>query len=167
MFAGALCLALSGNAVAEGSWKTVSNPERSFSIEMPGTPRHSTKPATTGRGDPYTMNLYVVEVSNAAYVVQAATYPASVDTSNPRRNLQSGIDNAAKNNDGQTWKRVDWISVQGLPAVDAEGARDGLSLRMLMLLDGHRVITAVYAGPAGSANSADVSRFLKSLRLAR
>src|SRR5512145_2240950 len=109
-------------ARAETQWQTVSNAESSFFPDMPGAPGHSARTAKTGSGDDYTMDQYLVEMDQEAFVVQTAVYPVSVDTSDPRSNLQAGLDNAMKNLDGKAWSSVNWTAVQGVLAVDAIGA---------------------------------------------
>jgi hypothetical protein len=160
-------LGLAGPCVAQTQWQSVSNPERSFFAEMPGAPRHAAQNAKTGSGDSYKMDQYLVEAGEQAFVVQTAVYPASVDTSNPRGNLQAGLDNAMKNMDGKAWTSVKWTTIQGLVAVEAVGARGGHAIRMLSLMDGPRIVALTYAGPPGSASSSEATRFLSSLRLAR
>lgn len=158
---------LAGASVAQAQWQTVSNAERSFFADMPGVPKHSAQKAKTGSGDDYTRDTYLVEAGEEAFVVQTAVFPASVDTSNPRGNLQAGLDNAVKNMDGKAWKSVNWTTVQGLLAADVVGARNGHAIRSFSLMDGRRIVALTYAGPPGSANSSNATRFVKSLRIAR
>ena len=166
LLAGAMAFGLA-EATAQAQWQTVSNAERSFFVEMPGAAKYSTSKSKTRSGEEYTMHIYVVETGAEAFVVQTAVFPASVDTSNPRGNLQGGLDNAMRNMDGKTWQSVTWTSVQGLVAVDAVGARDGHAIRTFSLMDGARIVALTYAGPRGTTGSSNATRFLKSLRIAR
>ena len=156
-----------GPAAAQGQWQTMSNAERTFFADMPGVPARSSGPAKTGSGELYTTETYVLEAGERAFVAQTAIFPASINTSNPRVNLQGGLDNAMKNMDGKAWASVRWTTIQGLLAVEATGARGGHAVRMLSLMDGPRIVVLTYAGPPGSASSSDAMRFLSSLRLAR
>jgi hypothetical protein len=167
LLAGVVAFGLTGESVAQAQWQTVSNAERSFFAEMPAAPKHSSNKAKTGSGDDYVTDTYLVETGEEAFVVQTAVFPASVDTSDPRGNLQAGLDNAMKGMDGKTWKSVNWTSVQGLLAVDVVGMRNGHAIRTLSLMEGKRIVALTYAGPPGSANSGNATRFVKSLRLAR
>lgn len=160
-------LGFAESSVAQAQWQTVSNAERSFFAEMPGAPKHAVQKAKTASGDSYTMDQYLLEAGDQAFVVQTAVFPASVDTSNPRGNLQGGLDNAMKNMDGKAWTSVKWTTVQGLVAVEAVGARGGHAIRMLSLMDGPRIVALTYAGPPGSAGSSNATRFVNSLRIAR
>lgn len=160
-----LCLA--EPSVAQAQWQTVSNAGRNFFADMPGVPKHSAHKAKTASGDDYTLDQYLVEADEQAFVVQTAVFPASVDTSNSRGNLQGGLDNAMRNMDGKAWTSVSWTTVQGILAVEAVGVRGGHAIRMLSLMDGPRIVALTYAGPPGTANSSNATRFVKSLRIAR
>jgi hypothetical protein len=105
----------------------------------------------------------VAEVGDLAYVAQTAVYPADVNVSNPRTNLQVGLDNAAKNMEGGKWASIDWSTRQGLTAVDATGVRQGLAIRSYSVMKGRQIFTLTYAGPAGTARAPDADRFIGSL----
>ena len=92
-----------------------------------------------------------------AYVVQTAVYPADVNVSNHRANLQGGLDNAAKNMEGGKWASVGWTTHQGLTAVDAVGVRESHAIRSYSVMKGRQIVTLTYAGPAGSARSRPTS----------
>lgn len=167
VLAGLVGFGLAVPSVAQAQWQTMSNAGRNFFADMPGVPKHSARQAKTGSGDNYTTDTYLVEAGEEAFVVQTAVFPASVDTSNPRGNLQAGLDNAMKGMDGKAWSSVQWTTVQGMVAVDVVGARNGHAIRTLSLMDGPRIVALTYAGPPGSATSSNATRFVKSLRLAR
>jgi hypothetical protein len=164
---GVAMLASAGGARAQsrGDWHTMTGPEKSFTAELPAAPKYTATKMKTGTGTAYTMHQYMVEVGDIAYVVQTASYPGDVDISKPRDNLQGGLDNAAKNMDGGKWLGVDWSAKQGSTAYDAVGVRQGLAVRSYSAMQGRRIVTLTYAGPAGSARSADADRFIGSLRI--
>lgn len=167
VLASLLVFGITGESVADGQWRTVSNADRNFFVDMPGAPKHSSSKGKTSSGGEYTSDVYLVEVDKEAFVVTTTVYPADVDTSNPRRNLQSGLDNARKGMDDKTVSGVKWATIQGLPSVDAVGVRGGFAIRILSLMDGRRIIVLTYAGPPGSANSSNANRFVGSFRIAR
>ena len=156
-----------GPAPAEtGAWYSVAGPERSFTADMPAAPKYTTTQMKTGTGSLYTVHQYLLEQGDVAYIVQAATYPEDINVSNPRTNLQGGLDNLAKGMDGAKWASVDWVTHQGLTATDAVGARSGHAIRSFSVMKGRQVFTLIYAGAPGTARSADVNRFIGSLRVA-
>ena len=104
-------------------WHTMTGPDRSFTADLPAAPKYTTTPMRTSAGSGYTMHQYLLEQGAVAYVVQTAVYPADVNVSNHRANLQGGLDNAAKNMEGGKWASVGWVTHQGLTAVDAVGVR--------------------------------------------
>ena len=158
-------VALCGTASAQDAWHTLTGPERKFTADMPAAPKYTATQMKTGSGSPYTMHQYLLEQGDAAFVVQSAIYPQDVDVSNPQANLQGGLNNAAKNMEGNKWASVDWVKHQGLAAVDAVGARSGHEIRSYSVMKGRQIFTLTYAGPVGTARSANVNRFVASLKL--
>jgi hypothetical protein len=148
-------------------WKSVIDPDRSLIAEMPAVPRHSEEPLKSGAGTAYTMHAYLVDQGDEAYVIQTAVYPADVDVSSPKTNLQAGLDNAAKSMKDGKWTSVEWLEHQGLVAVDAVGTRAGLEVRNYSVIKGSQIFSLTYAGPPGSAKTADVDRFVKSLQISK
>lgn len=151
--------------VEPGAWHTVTGPEQSFTAELPATPKYTATQMKTATGSLYTVHQYVLEQGEAAYIVQAATYPEDINVANPRTNLQGGLDNLAKSMDGAKWGSVDWLTHQGLTASDAIGARSGHAIRSFSVMKGRQVFTLIFAGSPGTARSADVNRFVGSLRV--
>ena len=153
------------SGVAPGAWHTITGPNKSFTADVPASPKYTATQMKTAAGTSYTMHQYLLEQGDVAYVVQSAVYPTEVNVSNPRANLQGGLDNAAKNMEGGKWASVDWGTHQGLTAVTAVGVRSGHAIRSFSVLKGRQIFTLTYAGPAGTAQSPDVERFASSLRI--
>ena len=147
------------------SWHTVTGPDHSFTADLPAAPTYTTIPMRTSAGSGYTMHQYLLEQGPVAYVIQSSTYPADVDVTRHRVNLQVGLDGAAKNIDGGKWASLDWVTHQGLTGVDAIGKRGDHAIRTFSVMKGRQIVTLSYAGPAGSARSGDVDRFVASLRV--
>ncbi len=146
-------------------WHTMTGPDRSFTADLPAAPKYTTTPMKTSAGSGYSMHQYLLELGAVAYVVQTAVYPADVNVSNHKANLQGGLDNAAKNMEGGKWASVGWVTHQGLTAVDAIGVRGEHAIRSFSVMKGRQIVTLTYAGPPGSARSPDVDRFVASLRV--
>src|SRR5262245_28343262 len=153
------------SSVPAAAWQTVTGPDRSFTAELPAEPTYTTTPMRTSAGSGYVMHQYLLEQGAVAYVIQTAFYPADVNVTNHRANLQGGLDNAAKNMEDGKWASVGWTTHQGLTAVDAVGVRDSHAIRSYSVMKGRQIVTLTYAGPAGSARTADVDRFVASLRV--
>jgi len=143
----------------------VTGPEKSFTAELLFFHKTATTEMKTGTGSLYTVHQYLLEQGDVAYIVQMATYPEDINVSNPRTNLQGGLDNLAKSMEGAKWVSIDWVSHQGLTASDAVGARSGHAIRSFSVMKGRQVFTLIYAGEPGTARSADVNRFVASLRV--
>jgi hypothetical protein len=146
-------------------WYKVTGPEGAFTAELPAAPKYSSAQVATASGSLYTLHQYLLEHGEAAFIVQTAIYPDDINVSNPRVNLQGGLDSLAKSMEGQKWASIDWVKHQGLTASDAVGQRNGLTIRSYSVMKGRQVFTLIYAGTPGSANSADVNRFVASLRV--
>jgi hypothetical protein len=166
----ALALALAVPSAAGPSWHILTQApngsERGFSVELPAPPQHAAKQLTSGAGVPYTLERYLLEQDEAAFVVETVTYPPEVTLAAPRTHLQEGLDNAGKNMSGGKWARVDWVTREGVAAVDALGVRGGKEVRTFSVLKGRQLVTLTYAGPSGSGQGDDVNRFIASLRFA-
>jgi hypothetical protein len=162
----ALLALFAGAARAQESWQPFT-PPAGFTVELPASPAHSTQSLTSGSGEPFVMDQYVVDKGAAAFVVQTAVYPPSVDVSVPKRNLEGAIAGSSKELDGGKWQEQNWRSVQGASAVELFGVKGIYAMRQLYVMDGRRMIVLTYAGPSGSSRGGDATRFIQSLRLAR
>ena len=146
-------------------WQTVAGPDRSFTADLPAPPSYSATRVRTGSGSLYMLHQYLLEMGEVAYIVQTGVYPDDINVSNPRVNLQGGLDNLAKGMEGGKWASVDWVTHQGLTAADAVGLKNGRAIRSFAVMRGRQVFTLIYAGAPGTARSADVNRFVGSLRV--
>jgi hypothetical protein len=160
-----LALALFGGpgTAAAQDWKTITARDGSFTVEMPVEPAYSTTPVKTGGGADYTRHNYVGEDGGRAFVVQIATYPSDVNLSNPKANLQNGLDSAAQQMEGGKWNIVRWTTYQGEPATDATAMKPPYEIRNYSVIKQRTIFTLTYAGPPGTAGTADVNRFINSL----
>ena len=146
-------------------WQTVTGPDSSFTAELPAAPKYTASRVATGTGSLYTVHQYLLEQGDVAYIVQSAVYPDDINVTNPRLNLQGGLDNLAKGMEGSKWGSIDWVTHQGMTAADAVGLKNGHAIRSFSLMKGRQVFTLIYAGTPGTARSADVNRFVGSLRV--
>jgi hypothetical protein len=159
---GFVLLAGPNGAIAQDAWKTVTARDGSFTVEMPAEPDYTTTPVKTGGGKDYVRYNYIAEEGGRAFVLQTATYPSDVNLSKPKANLQSGLDSAAKQMEGGKWGNVRWTTYQGQPATDATAMRPPYEVRNFSVIKGRTIFTLTYAGPPGTAQSADVNRFINS-----
>lgn len=152
-------------AAKPSEWITVTGPEGVFTAELPAAPKYTASRVATASGSHYTVHQYVLEQGEVAFIVQTAVYPEDINVANPRVNLQGALDSLAKNLEGEKWASIDWVKHQGLTASDAVGIRNGLTIRSYSVMKGRQVFTLIYVGTPGSAKSADVNRFVASLRV--
>ena len=144
----------------------MTGPENSFTADLPAAPKYTTTQMKTGTGSLYTVHQYLLEQGDVAYIVQAATYPEDINVSNPRTNLQGGLDNLAKSMEGAKWSSVDWVThCRVSPPLTPWGRGAGHAIRSFSVMKGRQVFTLIYAGAPGTARSADVNRFVGSLRI--
>ena len=160
----ALVLLWSGSAVSQ-TWQTLDLPGDVFTIEMPGPPKYEQMPVQSEGGTEFPMHHYLVESTNGSYVAEIATYPNDVDVSNPRNTLQGGADNAAYVIEGGKWDSISWLQHEGLNAFDAFGHRKGFEVRLYSAQKGRLALVLCYTGPSNTSHSADVERFIASVRV--
>jgi hypothetical protein len=156
---------LSGPVRAQSAWQTYKGQNGSYIIEFPAPPKETEGTMKTSSGTTYAMHQYMVELGATAFIAQTSEYPSEVNVSNPRSNLEAGLKNAAKNMKDGKWANIAWVKHQNLIASDAAGEREGHVIRSYSVMKGYRIITLTYAGPLGSERSADVERFIKSLKI--
>ena len=165
----ALPLAMAaGAAIAQAQqtiWFAVRGADHSFIVDMPGEPVYKLIDTVSAGGTPFVYHSYSLDYRRLAFVAQTALYPADVDVSQPRLNLQSVLDDRAQRLAGGTWTRIDWREVSGAPAAESIGSVAGGSLlRQLVLLKGRRYVSLGCLGPADALRTPEVERFFKSLR---
>jgi hypothetical protein len=159
-----LALLWSGSAVSQ-NWQSLDLPGDVFTIEMPGPPKYEERKVKSDAGTEFPMHHYVVETTNGSYVAEIASYPNDVDVSNPRSTLQAGADNAAYVIEGSKWDSVTWVQHQGLDAFDAFGHRKGFEVRLYSIMKSRLALVLCYTGATDTSRSADVERFIASVRV--
>lgn len=148
-------------------WKPVTDPDHTFTAEMPGAAEYSEEAMTSPTGTAYKVQTYVVGLSSSVFMIKKAVYPADVDVSIPKNNLKAAIEGAAKEMKEQKWTSINWGERQGLVAVDVVGMRGEFELRSYWVMKGSHIFTLAYGGPPGTANTADVDRFVNSLQISK
>jgi hypothetical protein len=166
-------LALAGGAWAQpkplslpAKWYGVQIDGNAFTVELPGVPDYRLLNDVSARGTAFVLHSYSLEAGGYSYVVQTALYPADVDVSDPRRLIQTALDDRAKVLETGKWSKVDWRTVAGATAADSTGPlKGGAALRQLVLLKGRRLVSLAFMGPAASTTGAEAERFFKSLKM--
>ncbi len=150
-------LVVAAGAQAQALWLTVEGPERTFTVQLPGTPEYKVTPP---------LHSYSLQRGLIDYVVQSVSYPATVDVSQPRAVLQAALDGTAPHLVGGKWDKIDFKQVQGVPAVEAVGTfKDGNAFRNLVVLKGRQLVSLGFRGPTGTTKFPDADRFISSLRV--
>jgi hypothetical protein len=169
--ASALLLAASAAAqqkalVLSLKWYLVQIDDGAFTVEMPGIPDHRLVNDATQLGTPFVLHSYSLESGGFSYLVQTALYPTEADVAQPRRLVQTALDDRTKVLEGRKWSKVDWRDVAGATAADSSGLlKGGNALRQLVLLKGRRFVSLAFMGPAVSIAGAEAERFFRSLKL--
>jgi hypothetical protein len=70
-----LAIALTGEARGQAQWQTVTGPDGSFTVEMPGAATHVPAPSKSPRGTPYTLHQYLFQGEGTLYLAQTASIP--------------------------------------------------------------------------------------------
>jgi hypothetical protein len=147
-------------------WYVVQVEGDAFTVDMPGIPDHRLVNDVSARGTAFALHSYSLEAGGYSYVVQTALYPGDVDIGQPRRLIQTAIDERAKVLEGRKWSKVDWRDISGGPAADSIGLLKGdNALRQLVLLKGRRFLSLAFMGAAASMTGFEAERFFKSLKM--
>jgi hypothetical protein len=147
-------------------WYAVRGPDNAFIVDMPGEPVYKLIDTASPGGTKFVYHSYSLDYRRLSFVAQTALYPADVDVSQPKLNLQSVLDDRAQRLVGGKWTKIEWREVLGAPAAESIGSVAGGSmLRQLVLLKGRRYVSLAGLGPADSLRTPEVERFFKSLRL--
>jgi hypothetical protein len=156
--------AAQGKLQIPGKWYGVRVEDNAFTVQMPGIPDHKVLSDVSARGTAFALHSYSLEAGGNSYVAQTALFPADVDYREPRRLLQSALDNRAKQLNGGKWTRADWREIGGAAAVESTGAlSNGSGLRQLVVVKEKRFVSLAFMGP--NVGSAEADRFFKSLKL--
>lgn len=152
-----VALVVAASVQAQVLWLTVEGPERSFTVQLPGTPEYKIAAP---------LHSYSLTRGLIDYVVQSVTYPTGVDVSQPRAVLQAALDGTAPHLAGGKWEKTEWKQVQGAPAVEALGTfKDGKAFRQLVVIKGRQLVSLGFRGPVGTPKFPDADRFISSLRV--
>jgi hypothetical protein len=150
------------------AWHKQEGPGGVFTVEMPAKPGYKLEQAKSGGGTAFGYHSYSLDHDGRAFVMQTATYPADVEVKNPKANLEKALEASGKHLQSKKWDKVTWTKWQGTTDVEATGMmNDKLEFRNFLVLKGHQMYSAGYAGPVGTIRSADAERFFKSLRIGR
>jgi hypothetical protein len=165
----ALVYLLAGGARAESSWQrfTMTIPGgESFSVELPQAPKFQSSKDVAGNTR-YNVYIWYVKLDeDRGYIASVAEFPVDVGAAKARRVLEGGLRAGAASTSTGQWASVEWKQHQGQPAFDAAGKTpSGGDLRVYSVMKGTRVFTLNCRGPAGSAGSDDVNRFIASLKI--
>ncbi len=166
-FLAAVLSVAAGDAMAQSVWYAVRGADHSFIVDMPGEPVDKVIDTVSPGGTPFTYHSYSLEAGRLSFVAQTALYPADVDVRQPRRNLQSVLDDRAQRLAGGKWSKVEWREVEGAPAIELVGpVAGGRMLRQLVVLKGRRYVSLACLAPADALRTLEVERFFGSLRFA-
>jgi len=66
---------------------------------------------------------------------------------------------------GGKWDSISWVQHQGLDAFDAFGHRKGFEVRLYSIMKSRLALVLCYTGATDTSRSADVERFIASVRV--
>src|SRR3990170_3959538 len=87
-----LAVTMAAAATGQTAWQTVTGPDGSFTVEMPGVPEYFPSESTTAQGTSYTVHQYILDRSGMIYGAQFTAYSKDVDLSDPKAVLQIILD---------------------------------------------------------------------------
>jgi hypothetical protein len=164
----AAILTFAAGALAQTAWHKVEGPAGLFVVEMPAKPAYKVEQAKSGGGTSFSFHTFSLDHDGKAFVAQTATYPADVDVSKPRANLELAFKASAKHLASKKWDQVAWTKFEGLDAVETTGKMNAdVEFRNFIVLKGRQMYSLGFGGPPGSLRSPEADRFFGSMRLSR
>ena len=161
-------IAPTGAGVAQEQWQTVTSPDGSFTVEMPGKPSYFREELKTAKGTPFTLHQYVVEQGQGkvTYIVQGATYPDDSGILQPKSFLEELFKRDAKKLNGGEWSSIKWGTRQGATTLEGLGVEGETDRRCFSAVKAKDDYDLLYWGPLGTATSPAADRFFNSLLIA-
>lgn len=151
----------------QAAWRPFQSKEYGFTISMPGAPVAQKQKINTEVGPvPYT--IYTVDMQTSAYIVGCFDYGDKVKAEPPVKKLLDGARDGAVHNIQGHLTSDKAMTVEGYPAREfSADTPQGLVFKARMVWAKHRLIMATVVTPKAAASSADVARFLGSLKPAK
>jgi hypothetical protein len=159
-----LALALAGEALAQAQWQTITAPNGSFTVEMPGNPHYAREELPGTKGATVIVHKYRVDDGMVTYLAQGATYTDEFGISNPKSFLEDYLKRLTKQL-GAKWNSVRWGTQQGAVTVEAIAVVGDTDERFFAAVKEKNGIDLGYFGPRGTATSSDANRFFSSVRI--
>ncbi len=156
---------MTDDGLSQSNWQTVTGPDGSFTLELPGAATYKTLAKTSAKGSPYTTDQYSFDQDDKAYLFQSTLHPADVNLSDTRASHQAYLDAYAEALVGGKWDNVEWSKRQGYDGIEAIGTDGNFSVRILSIIAGQHAFDLSYYGPLGTAQSDEVNRVFASLKI--
>jgi hypothetical protein len=160
-----LVLALAGEALGQDQWQTITAPNGSFTVELPGNPHYAQEELAGAKGTAVIVHKYRVDDGMVTYLAQGATYTDEFGISNPKSFLEDYLKRLAKQLDEAKWNSVKWGTQQGAVTVEAIAVVGETDERFFAAVKGRNGIDLGYFGPRGTATSSDANRFFSSVKI--
>jgi hypothetical protein len=161
-----LLLALSGIQPAEAQqWIEYQPDGAGYRIAFPGKPTEETREVNTNIGR-IRMRTCALGVGNAMFMTISSIYPPQVSMGDPQKNLDGARNGSVRNVNG-TLRTEQALNFGDAPArhLVIDIPKDNQAADTLVVLDGHKLVQAIYVGPRGTEETPEVRRFLTSFAL--
>ena len=148
-------------------WKDYQPQGEGYRVEFPGTPTEDTRRTSTNAGviESHTSAL---SIGNQTFITVRSDYPSTMTMGDPEANLDRAGAGSIQRANG-TLRREERLTVGNAPArhllIDIPGSNQIADT--LLVMQDHRLIQAVYVGPATVQEAPDARRFLSSFALVR
>lgn len=158
----AVLVSMGSSALAQ-QWIEYHPPGAGYRIEFPGRPAEDTREVVTNVGKIH-MITSAVEIGDKVFLTITSRYPEHLTMGDPEKNLDGARNGSLRKING-TLRREERLSVGDAPArrLLIDIPQDNQAAGAVMVLDGHRLVQAIYVGPRGTEEAPEVRRFLSSL----
>jgi hypothetical protein len=148
-----------GCAQGTGKMALFNCKEGSFSVMMPGEPKHTSESMTAPAG-PTVLHSYEVDEGETVYLVTYSDYP----TLDAAKSLEKGVKELAKALDGKVVSDKS-ISVNGRPGRRVRVESKEMVALAMIVISGKRMYQVLFGTPVGAEPPPKAEEFLSSFKI--
>lgn len=148
--------------VTAQEWKSYRPHGAGYQVEFPGQPVEDVQDVRTNVG-PVRLQTSSLTIGDKTYMTITSSYPREVTMGDPQKNLDGARDGSLQHTNG-TLRSEERINLGNVPArhLVIDLPQQAKVADTLLVLDGHRLLQAIYVGPNQTREAPEARRFLTS-----
>lgn len=146
-------------------WKEVVSSDKSFTVRFPETPEAKTEDfPLEGFKNPGHYEEFALDIANKTFYVSQTSYPAEVDTSKPRVNLENAFEGFSDSLGGKAVSS-EFKKFNGNEAIEFEIEAPEFTTRGWVIMKGKKLYQIFFAYPKDGFNAEMYSAFIGSFKI--